>query len=267
MSTPELKRQRMEVNITVKYISVSPALTLPLCLTSAPNEVTVMQLKQHCLQMATELDITLPPAELQRLVHKGRVLRDDMLLSHYGLIDGENLTLLKVSEQAVQQARLNATAPISASAALPTAQASATPPNLTPPSVPAGGFGGGPLGGNPNRAMMEQMLRNPQMLEQAARSDPRLAGLLRDPRMREMMNQPQFMEQILRGFNPGAPQQQGSTGVSPPTPPSVPATGPQNPLANPQMAQMMANAMNDPNMMRQVNSKFLYSCCSLKSQN
>lgn len=265
------KTIKMELNLTVKYVSVTPALTLPLCLTSSPGSgVTVKQLKEQAIEMGKELEISVPAVEFQRIIHKGRVLKDEMPLNHYGILDGENLVLLRVSPQTLQQKAQNEAKHEEkiASTFSTTGKNLAGGPGAFNPFAGQAGAGAG------DRAFIEQMLRNPQVLEQAARENPQLANALRDPRMREMMNQPGFVDQLLaaRGMNmPGA----GGAGGLPRPPQAVPSAGaaaagggsssasgagPTNPAAtaaellnHPQMGQMMANAMNDPNTLRQVN--------------
>jgi hypothetical protein len=134
-----------EIAVFVKYVStVAPVVTLPLSL--SPTTATVSTLKQAAMQMALELDTTVPLLEHMCIVHHGRVLRDSDSLPP-PLSDGSlSLTMLKVLPPKKE------------------AQPVATNPQQQRsfPSIPQGSL----FPAGVDRAFLERALQNPQVLQQ-----------------------------------------------------------------------------------------------------
>lgn len=168
---------------------------------------TVLQLKG---KVAEALSV---PAAQQRLIYKGRVLKDELTLESYEVQDGHTVHMVKGAAAA---------AATNSSAGRSTASAAPIPPPNTSPSPqtnnnafpnpfvnPFGGAAGGMGGMNPMMGMgfpdmnriQEQLMRNPEMMQQIMNS-PMMDDLMNNPEiMRNMMvNNPQM--QALLDANP-----------------------------------------------------------------
>ena len=141
---------------------------------------------------ATVLDLKIKISEVlsvsssqQRLIYKGRVLKDDSTLRDYDIQDGHTVHMVKGA------------AP-SASVTPPPAF-SAPPPTANPLGALFGNSTIGGAAGNPldTSRMHEQLLRNPEMMQQIM-SSPMMENLLNNPDMirNMMMNNPQ-MQQLM----------------------------------------------------------------------
>lgn len=152
--------------------------------------IEVMKVKiEECLSVA---------AAQQRLIYKGRVLKDDLTVEHYDIQDGHTVHMVKGAAPAA------AGAPSSQSTVAPPGQATSPSPFAQPnlfgqnPAANnpfAGGLGAG-LGQQPpdiNR-MQEQLMRNPEMMQQ----------IMSSPMMDNLMNNPD----LLRGMMTSNPQMQ-----------------------------------------------------------
>ena len=138
--------------------------------------------------------------ELQRLIYKGRVLKDDCTLQFYGINEeGQTIHLVKSGGTSASTTDSNTTStPVSAPIPSIT-NSSATNQMLNPLSGFGGsGFGGlgnmGNMGGMGNMAgMQEELMRNPQMMQQMMNS-PLMDSLMSDPEMMRNMivNNPQL---------------------------------------------------------------------------
>ncbi|CAM9140758.1 unnamed protein product [Discosporangium mesarthrocarpum] len=177
---------------------------------------TVLEFKQSIAEKAAVTP------ELQRLIFKGRVMKDEQTLASY-TVEADSTVHLVRSRQS----------------ATPAPPASGTPAASTPSTTPATPFGtfpgvntgqGGAPGGaanNPFAAMMgaggvpdvnrmqQQLLSNPDMM----------ANIMNSPMMESMLNNPEMMRNLM--------------------------------FSNPHMRQVMQNnpqlahVLNDPNVMRQ----------------
>ncbi len=165
---------------------------------------TVLQLKE---KVGEALSV---PAAQQRLIYKGKVLKDDLTLENYEVQDGHTVHMVK-----------GAAAATAAKTSTASSTSSVPPPNTAPSSNPAaganpfpnpfanpfgGGAGGNPLaglgglggGGMPDMGrMQEQLLRNPEMMQQIMNS-PMMESLMNNPDlMRNMMlNNPQMQAML-----------------------------------------------------------------------
>ena len=154
------------------------------------------------------------PAVQQRLIHKGRVLKDDATMESYGIVNGDAVHMVK------------GVAPPSTSTqtATPTA-VNSTPTNnnnsnnmfmgMDPSSM--GGMGGmGGLGGflnNPelmqqmmSSPAMDQLLNNPEIMRSMMTNNPQMQALMEsNPQLRHIMNDPQIIRQTIEMMrNPNA---------------------------------------------------------------
>ncbi|GMF41514.1 unnamed protein product [Phytophthora fragariaefolia] len=164
---------------------------------------TVLQCKQ-ALAAPTEV-----PAELQRLIYKGKVLKDDLSLESYGIQAEDTLYFVKGSARVAR--------PAATATATATPSASGTSAPSPPPATPTPGAGnafnlplfpglggntgnafGNLSGGMPNmQQMQQQMVENPEMVRQMMDS-PLMQNLLSSPDlMRSLMQSNPAMQQLL----------------------------------------------------------------------
>ncbi|KAG5366554.1 Ubiquitin domain-containing protein [Yarrowia sp. B02] len=200
---------------------------------SVNNDTLVSKVKE---QMAKELDI---PADRQRLIYSGRVLKDGETVGSYNIKEGHSVHLVKGA------APQGSTPAASATSTTPAASNPAS--TGIPNNIASGAGAGNPLaaltgaqfaghGINPQmfgdqfgqppseedfinmmrqpgyRESVEAMLNNPQMLDMMINSNPQLAAMgpqarqmLQSDQMRQMMTNPDVMQgmmQIQRAMNP-----------------------------------------------------------------
>ncbi|KAJ3373023.1 hypothetical protein HDU91_001176 [Kappamyces sp. JEL0680] len=229
----------------------------------------------------------------QRLIFAGKVLKDEDTLETYKLKDGNTIHLVRGNKpKQAAPASSAAPAPAAAPASSPAPAAQQPVPNMfgTPSGMPPlNAFTGGPGFGFPQgmpgmgqgaapgmgdmgsmmnnpmfSTMMSQMLSNPQMLDMAIQSNPHLAAAItpevraqmQSPEFRQMMSNPQVIQQMMQmqqmmggmggmgaGFNPLANMygQGGIPGTSPgtgsPATPAAPSQPPEE-LYSTQLAQL-----------------------------
>ncbi|KAF2268345.1 hypothetical protein CC78DRAFT_455397 [Lojkania enalia] len=197
---------------------------------TVPANSTVSDLKAK-LSTSDFADI---PAERQRLIYSGRVLKDPDTLSSVKIKDGHTVHLVKGAASNARQNPANQGASVGASG-------SGTPTPQVPTNLATGtgnnplagltgaryaGFHGlpgadmfGPDGGMgppPDPEQLLQMMDNPMFLSQmneamnnpaviemmtqnpTIRNNPMLAQMIRDPEMRRMMFNPEMMRMQLR---------------------------------------------------------------------
>lgn len=200
---------------------------------------TVLELK---VKVQEQLNVA--PAQ-QRLIYKGRVLKDEATVESYGVENEHTIHMVKsgAAAGAASAPSSSGSTTTPASAALPSfslppassasgSSTSSGPTSQNPFANPfamggLGGLGGlsGPGGmapGNMNR-LQEQLLQSPEMMEQVMNS----------PMMQALMDNPEFMRNIMMNN----PQMQGILD------------------ANPQLRQML----NDPAVCQQ-NRRRVVSC-------
>eukprot|EP00245_Coleochaete_scutata_P005291 TRINITY_DN18734_c0_g1_i1.p1 TRINITY_DN18734_c0_g1~~TRINITY_DN18734_c0_g1_i1.p1 ORF type:complete len:529 (+),score=129.78 TRINITY_DN18734_c0_g1_i1:144-1730(+) len=141
-------------------------------------------------------------AEQQRLIYKGRVLKDESTLESYGLENDHTLHLVRGAAPIGTSTAGTTAAPAGAM----DASRSASRPQAGAAAGPGLGFGG--LGGLPDlQQMQEQMLQNPNMMRdmlgspamQSLMSSPELirSVLMSNPQMREVLDQNPELNHIL----------------------------------------------------------------------
>ncbi|PPQ73424.1 hypothetical protein CVT26_015775 [Gymnopilus dilepis] len=210
------EEQVPEIQINVKGPS---ELKLQISITT---DKSVLELKQA---IAAKSDVE---AERQRLIYSGRVLKDEDLLSVYKIQSGHTIHMVK----GVARSSGGSSSSSGASSTpqqLPTMQAGQ---NVHDPLTQLNGHMGfgamaglnpfGELGLNPNDPNMLQsmlnspqflqqmsaMLSNPEIMEQIIASDPRMASMgpqlraaLQDPGFRQMISNPEYLQQMMRMAN------------------------------------------------------------------
>ena len=199
----------------------------------APTTVHVKATSGSKITVSVELSLTVSelkatlaaenkanvPANQQRLIYRGHVMKDERTLESYGLADEHTVHLVKGPAPGGGTAAKTAPAAAAASATVPTPPAGG---NAVPPSTgvgnagTTGGFGGfggfggmggfgglggmGAMGGDFSQ-MQQQMAQNPEMMremmnsplmrhamEEMSRNPEMLRQMIQsDPRMREVM--------------------------------------------------------------------------------
>ena len=166
-----------EITITIKCSNSDKADI------TADNSITVGELKDL---IAVKLSIS---SAQQRLIFRGRVLKDDLTLEHYEVTTGSTVHLVKGVVKTTDGASPAAATPAQPIAAPPA-------PSQTPQANPFGAFGGlGGLGGlgafgggMPDmRSMQDQLMRNPELMQQ----------IMSSPMMESLMNNPDMMRNMM----------------------------------------------------------------------
>ncbi|KAI0328438.1 hypothetical protein GY45DRAFT_1326297 [Cubamyces sp. BRFM 1775] len=207
-TAPSESTSAPEISINVKGPS-----ELKLQITISTDK-TVIELKQA---IAEKSDV---PADRQRLIYSGRVLKDEDALSTYKIQSGHTIHMVKGAARAGSSAQTSTPQP------LPTMQAGQNPHDpLTQLNGPMGfGLMAGlnpfaEMGLNPNDPnMMQGMLNSPQFLQQMSSvmsnpavldqiiaSNPQLAAMgpqvrevFRSERFRQMMSNPETLRMMLQ---------------------------------------------------------------------
>jgi ubiquilin len=161
------------------------------------STATVLDLKH---KIAESLSV---PAVQQRLIYKGRVLKDESTLENYDIQNEHTVHMVKGAAPAGSAPTPSASSAPSSSSPQPSAYAA---PSFGAPRQgnPMNMFGMPPAGpgGMPDMSrMQEQLMRNPEMMRQVM-SSPMMENLLNNPDMMRnmMMNNPQM--QAMMDANP-----------------------------------------------------------------
>lgn len=192
---------------------------------SVPESMTVLDLKQK-LSTPEYADI---PAERQRLIYSGRVMKDADPLSNYKIKDGNTVHMVKgAASNTARNAENSSASSAPASAAVPQNMASGTgnDPLAGLTGARYAGFAQmpgqdmfGPDGGmgppqgpeellrmleNPMfQSQMNEAMNNPQVIQMlqnqpGLRDQPMAREMLNNPEMRRMMTDPQFLRQSMQ---------------------------------------------------------------------
>ncbi len=197
-----------EITINIKCSNADKATV------TIEKEATVLNLKERISEVLSV------PATQQRLIYKGKVLKDEATVESYDIQNEHTVHMVK-GAGAAGAAASTGTAPAT-TASTPASSTSAPggafpAPNSSSPASnpfgaanpfanPFGGMGGlgalGGLGAGSNgmpdiNRMQEQMLRNPEMMQQIMNS-PMMSNLFNNPElMRDMMlNNPQMQAML-----------------------------------------------------------------------
>ncbi|SPQ93869.1 Ubiquilin [Plasmodiophora brassicae] len=147
---------------------------------------------------------TTVPAAQQRLIFKGHVLQDARTLESYSIEDGNTVILVKAARKPDASSAPSAAAPAAAAspAAAPAPATGQAPAAANPFAAMLGGagaFGAGPAAPFDMAQMQQQLLSNPEMMQQIMQS-PMMQSLMDNPELIQSMFQsnPQFREIIDR---------------------------------------------------------------------
>lgn len=163
--------------------------------------ITVLELKE---KIADKLQI---PSAQQRLIFKGKVLKDENSLEFYEVTEGSTIHLVKGAAKSNDG---HTASPVSSTPNIPS---SSSVPANNPFGVPAAtggygnpnafnpmmmnGFGGGAGGFGDMNSMQDQLMRNPEMMQQIMNS-PMMENLMNNPEMlRNMMTSNPQMQSLL----------------------------------------------------------------------
>eukprot|EP01119_Soliformovum_irregulare_P003867 TRINITY_DN14915_c0_g1_i1.p1 TRINITY_DN14915_c0_g1~~TRINITY_DN14915_c0_g1_i1.p1 ORF type:complete len:495 (-),score=109.43 TRINITY_DN14915_c0_g1_i1:61-1545(-) len=204
----------MSLHLTIKFSNGTNLVI------DADETITIGEFKR---MLAEKANI---PAEQQRLIYSGNVLKDDRTIQSYAIKDGHAVHLVRgASNNIAQQARTNTTpvsTPPTTSNSVPSPWAAPTTNTTNSTTNPFGAnpFGTNPFGdfgfGQPNmQQMQQQMMQNPQLMQQ----------MMNSPMVQSLMSNPDSLRSIL--------------------------------MANPQTREMLernpeiGHALSDPAMLRQ----------------
>lgn len=200
---------------------------------SISKSATVKELKEKIQEKATDLE-----AERQRVIYKGRVLKDDQTVEGCGLSEGQ--MVIVVTKKGGAKAKTAPTAQPTATQPTPSTTSSTTAPTASATNTnaqqpnPFAAFMNPNMGGNPQMGGMG----NPMMGGMGMNMDPQMMQqMLQNPMMQQMMQQmaqnPAMVQQLIQN-NPMLQQMMQQN-------PQAAAM-----LQNPQMLQLMFN----PNMIQ-----------------
>eukprot|EP00158_Paraphelidium_tribonemae_P001812 Partr_v1_DN24839_c0_g1_i1_m29750 putative ubiquilin 3 len=200
-----------EITVNIKSSADTGRVTV-----TVKAEDTVRQLKE---KIQAQMEI---PADQQRLIYSGKILKDADLLSVYKLATGHTIHLVRGSAGGSASATPTASSAVSPTATVPRTAplpaATPAPPVATPNmNNLAGMFGGmGAMGGtgqqqqqqNPFGGMMQAMLSNPQLMEQMMASNPMMSQMgmtpeqirqtTQDPMFQAMLSNPQLLASVMQ---------------------------------------------------------------------
>mmetsp|Transcript_20949 Transcript_20949/g.43725 ORF Transcript_20949/g.43725 Transcript_20949/m.43725 type:complete len:507 (+) Transcript_20949:24-1544(+) len=168
------------------------------------------------------------PVESQRLIYKGRVLKDEQSLASYGFEDNQTIHMVRgAAIRAVPNAAAVAAGSSVPSPSVPSpasAPSSAPTPSSTNPLLNPFLGGGMPdinsmqqqLQSNPemmrsimNSPMMNQMMNNPELMSSLIQNNPQMQELMsRNPQLSQVLNDPEMMRRSMEMMrNPEAMRQ------------------------------------------------------------
>jgi ubiquilin len=166
----------------------------------ADGELLVEAFKQL---IASKMDI---PVAQQRLIYKGFVLKDNRSLESYSIGDGHTVLLVrgKRPEAESDAVAMGDDAPVSAPVASPSVslpQPAAQPAAASNPFAAMFNSGAADAGGGSLAAMQQQIMQNPQLLQQMMES-PMMQSLLENPQLIQQMMMANPMLRNLSEQNP-----------------------------------------------------------------
>lgn len=195
------------------------------------KELELVSLKLSVLELKSLAEGAVEiPAQSQRVVYRGKVLKDSDILCDVGVDDGHALHIVRgqalkdnaATAAVTVAAPPNMTLPASSTAPAPNASnpyAQLFAQTNNAPNVNAwatSGFGAG-WAPSPTEAqammqnplvmqMMEQMMRNPQLMQQVLASNPMLQNMPPEAvqQTMQLMNNPQMMQQMMQMMSGGA---------------------------------------------------------------
>jgi len=141
------------------------------------------------------------PTEQQRLIYKGKILKDDSTLEQYDIQDGHTIHLVKSGGSKPQQSSSPAAASAPASGGqtpsfgFPQPSSAPSSTGAAAPGNPLMGLGS-MMGGDMSQ-MQSQLMQNPELMQQML-SSPMMESLLSNPEMMTnlMLNNPQLQPML-----------------------------------------------------------------------
>ncbi|EER09080.1 ubiquitin domain-containing protein DSK2, putative [Perkinsus marinus ATCC 50983] len=212
-------------------------------------ETTIGDVKKNCVKTSGV------PAEQQRLIYKGRILKDTDTINQHKIESGHTIHLVKGAAPAGSSAQPAAPPPAAGQLAEPIANPT-PPPSSSTTARPTSdymqqGMAQGAMMQDPR--MMSQMMQSPMvqqamqalaenpqllqqmmgtnpMMQQMMAQNPQTAAIMSNPDLLRFLMNPQTMQammQLNQNMEGNQPQQQGMAAPAAPTPTPVPtpATG------------------------------------------
>eukprot|EP00127_Corallochytrium_limacisporum_P003828 Clim_evm42s153 gene=Clim_evmTU42s153 len=194
-----------EISVTIQYAAKQKKFPV-----TFDPEVSVRDLKE---KLAGESDI---PADQQRLIYSGQILKDEKKVSEYGVKDGHSIHLLPTAMKKATPSSAQGSTAAPRPTPTPTSQSQSQSQNNantnTNPLSGMGGMGGMGMPGmqemmnNPemmqqmmNSPIMQQMMDNPELMRAMIESNPMMQEMMnRNPEMRHVMSDPAFLRQTLQ---------------------------------------------------------------------
>jgi len=217
-----------EISINIKCVNADKTTVI------IENTATVLQLKE---KIGEALSV---PASQQRLIYKGRVMKDELTLDHYSVQHEHTVHMVRSGPTPAPSTTAGSTsstaAPISglvpptSAASLPASSAPNPLGNMSATGNPFAAFGGlGGLDGNTDiNRMQEQLLRSPDMMQQ----------IMNSPMMDNILNNPD----LLRNMFLNNPQMQSMLDANPQI---------RHVLNDPTVLRQSMEMMRNPNAMRE----------------
>ncbi|GBG30461.1 Ubiquilin-4 [Hondaea fermentalgiana] len=133
------------------------------------------------------------PEEQQRLIYKGRVLKDDLMVEHYNIVDGDAIHLVASSGAPAANASGNAGAAASgASAEARSAAAGIPTPGMAASAGPAGMPPG--LGAMMDNPIFQSMLDNPEFMRSMMMANPQIRAMIeQNPQLGQVLSDPELL--------------------------------------------------------------------------
>ena len=189
---------------------MSSEVTINIKTTSADKHSVTISAVATVEELKNKIAESMNISNQMRLIHRGRVLKDEFTLEHYEIVDGQTVHMVKgsnpssaPSSSATNVSSNNTNIPPATSVPTNTNNLS-TNPLMNPMSNPMMGMGGNfaqmqqQMMQNPammeqmmNNPMVESLLNNPDVLRNMIQSNPQMQQLFdANPQMRHIMNDP-----------------------------------------------------------------------------
>lgn len=205
----------VEISISIKYTNGQ---STPVKI-QKEDETTILEMKQ---QLESQLQI---PPDDQRLIFRGKVLKDHLTIDEYGIEDGHAVHLVRRSPRANLAPRQTTStsstsstttssttsAPSSGNTSSNTSQSSGftIPPNFAQMQQNAFGLNPEMMQSAMNNPFIQQMMSDPEMLRQMMMMDPQLRRMAEEnPEVGRMLSDPEVLQRAMEiARNPEAMRQ------------------------------------------------------------
>ena len=179
----------MEITVTIKYSTTNARLTVPRDASILNVKERISELPELCSSSSDSDVMTGIPVSQQRLIYKGRGLKDDHTLEHYGesvvhrVYSSDSHPTDVQDGHAIHLVKGAAAPPAPAPSVSEERRSSSTPTGRADLSSMVNQLGGL---GDMNR-MQEQLMRNPELMQQ----------IMSSPMMESLLNNPETMRSML----------------------------------------------------------------------